>query len=200
LESVLTWEKELFSEVKGETCNIKDGIAAGQNYDPGLLMTEKRLLAWFDVLEAKKESCDLSCPLVLVTTSSGVADFFDSMAEDMEFSGDIEIVASIENYKVCCGNCPEEQKNKNIFHAILKDALKGGEFVKQNLLSADDGDFYYVDINVYRLAERALEKFLRNSGKQTSVSEVFCRENIHFKSISGDIFLCAVTCVDPILP
>ncbi len=187
-QSVSAEESQLFLNVRGEIeKNISDNVHgagpnSGGNYDPGILMAGKRLCAWVDILLEKRKKINLKEPLVLVTTSRGIADHIEAAIDNGENLSEIERLAFIENYNVCSDSCNSGAACRDNLSAILKTAMSGNKIMQNDITgieSTDNENFFSVDISFYRLPG-------------TDIKKLFCslemQNNAEMKNINNELF------------
>ncbi len=173
-QSVTEEERRVFLNVRGELKeNFADKALINQNYDPGILMTDKRLCAWANVLVEKIKYLNFKEPLVLVTTSRGVAEYFDAAMEDSENTGGIEKLLLIENYKVSIGNCDLETVCQDRLTAILNNAMSGDKSGQKNINFAEEEDSSsVVDVSLYRFSGAGIKKLFCPKDTQNIKNEL----------------------------
>ena len=166
-------EKKVFSDVKGELKDtLSDQTLVSHDSDPGIFMTDKRLCAWANVLTEKIKYFNFKEPLVLATTSRGVAQYFDAVIEDGENTSGIEKLLHVENYKVFSGNCNLKKVCQDHFTAIINNAISGNKFKQNEINQTEDGDFLSVDISLYRFFGAGIKNLFCSRGKQNIKNEL----------------------------
>lgn len=185
-QTVTKEERQVFLDVRGELKeNFSDKVLIKQNSDPGILMTDKRLCAWANVLIEKIKHFNFKESLVLVTTSRGVAEYFDSAIEDDENTSGIEKLLLIENYKIFRGNSNLKTVCRKHLTAIINNAISGNRFSQKDISGADDGEFLSVDISLYRFFGAGFKNLFCSRDTQNIKNE-------SLKNFGKDIFICFI--------
>ena len=185
-QTVTEEEKKVFLDVRGELNeNFSDKALIKHNSDPGIFMTDKRLCAWANVLTEKINHFNFKEPLVLATTSRGVAGFFDAVIEDGENTSGIEKLLLVENYKIFSGNCNLKKVCQDHLTAIINNAISGNKFKQKEINQIEDGDFLSMDISLYRFLGADIKNLFCSLGKQTIKNELL-------NNFGKYIFICFV--------
>jgi len=111
--------------------------------DLGMVMTEKRVVAWASFFRENIDSMVDGKPFLPVTTSPAVLDFFKSRAEKSTK------VLDIGNFKVHERSCEESAGWQNRLNDLMKNAILGNNPKRDKLPEADDGCFLLADIQLY---------------------------------------------------
>ncbi len=189
-QSVAEEEKELFLTVRG-TGEVKDSCQAveKQNYDPGLVMTEKRLCAWVDVLLEKRKYFDFKEPLLLVTTSRGVDDYFDSMLKENNGLSKLEKLVCIKEHRSCgkksdgqYAGCQAE------ITAILKRVMSGRQFTSEDMKNIDKRNFFDVDLSLYRFSGADIRNLFCFFQIKNSTDDKYLKDDL-LKNFCKDVFV-----------
>lgn len=144
--SIARDEAALFSVLKDGAPLAKQGddsCLPDQDQDPGRVMTEKRILAWARFFREKIDVFTEGDPLVPVTTSRAVVDYFCSKAKKS-----IKVL-DIENIKVHEGCCEHSAGWQDRLKDLMENAISGNTPGKDELMEADDGCGLWADIQLY---------------------------------------------------
>ncbi|MCP4115047.1 MAG: hypothetical protein GY737_06485 [Desulfobacteraceae bacterium] len=181
--SIARDEAALFSVLKDGAPLAKQGDGScvpDQDQDPGRVMTEKRILAWARFFREKIDVLGENAPLVPVTTSRAVVDYFHSKAKKS-----IKVL-DIENFKVHEGCCEHGAGWQGRLKDLMENAIFGSTPGKNDLMEADDGCGLLADIQLYLF-----------SGDH--VSNIFCptdreaRKNALIRGSNMEIPVCLVS-------
>ncbi|MBI9088749.1 MAG: hypothetical protein JEZ12_06005 [Desulfobacterium sp.] len=174
-------EAALFSVLKeGASLLEQGGDSAIQDQDQGRVMTEQRILAWARFFHSKNDVLREWEPLVPVTTSQAVMDYFHSKAKKS-----IKVL-DIENFKVHEGCCDRSAGWQGRLIKLMENAISGNTPEKNDLMEADDGCGLLADIQLYLF-----------SGDH--VSNIFCpthgeaRKNALIRGSNREIPVCLVS-------
>lgn len=193
LQSIAAGETKLFLEVKGEMgANIPYEITPDQEYDPGLLMTEKRLSAWAYVLVKKSRHFNLEEPLLLVTTSRGIADHCNSAVNDTKISANTEKLVDIENFRIHGKDCDFNMQWQADLKKMLKIAMQGGKIIENFPKEADDGCSCSADIQLYKFSGTDIKKIFFSLKMETSPETALIKDEL-LKIFCRNIFILCIS-------
>lgn len=157
-----------------------DSVLPDQDQDQGRVMTEQRILAWARFFREKIDVLSEGEPLVPVTTSPAVMDYFHSKAKKS-----IKVL-DIENFKVHEGWCEHSAGWQECLKNSMENVISGNNPEKSELMEADDGCGLLADIQLYLF-----------SGDH--VINIFCptdreaRKSTLIRGSNGEIPVCLVS-------
>lgn len=135
-------EKALLSLLKeGQMPEKEEDTSSSE--DLGMVMTEKRVVAWGRFFRENIDSIVNGKPILPVTTSPSVLDFFKSRAEKSTK------VLDIGNFKVHERSCEQSAGWQSRLNDLLKNAVLGNSPKGGGLPEADDGCSLLADIKLY---------------------------------------------------
>ena len=144
--SIARNEAALFSALKDGAPLAKQGVdscSPDQDQDPGRIMTEERILAWARFLREKTDVLKESEPLIPVTSSQAVIDYFYLKAKKSTK------ILDIENFKVHERCCEHSAGWQGRLKSAMENAISGNNPGTNDLIEAEDGCGLLADIQLY---------------------------------------------------
>ncbi|ACN15767.1 hypothetical protein HRM2_26730 [Desulforapulum autotrophicum HRM2] len=177
-------EARLFSALRGNGLPSAVDVASSDsspvvNKDRGCSRTDKRILSWACFFREKIAFSTDTEPLLPVTTSSAVMDYFLSMAKKSTK------VLDIGNFKVHERSCDQSNPWKRHLNDVIWDAVSGIHRDENRLIEASDGCAVIVDVQLHLFSDKA-------------VTDIFCppgqkgRKNRLIQGKGGEIPICLV--------
>jgi hypothetical protein len=179
--SIARNEAALFSALKDGAPLEKQGVdCCTQDQDQGRAMTEERILAWARFFRENIDVLREGGPLIPVTSSQAVIDYFYSKAKKSTK------ILDIENFKVHEGCCEHSAGWQERLKSSMENAISGNNPGTTDLIEADDGCGLLADIQLYLF-----------SGDH--VINIFCptdreaRKNALIRGLNMEIPVCLVS-------
>lgn len=177
-------EASLFSALRGNGLPPAADVAPFDGYpvvkrDRGSTRTGKRIFAWACFFREKMAFSTDAEPLLPVTTSPAVMDYFLSMAKKSTK------VLDIANFKVHERSCDQSNPWKRHLNDVIWDAVSGSPRDENGLIEASDGCTVIVDIQLHLFSDRAVADIFCPSGQKG-------RKNRLIQGKGGEIPICLV--------
>jgi hypothetical protein len=177
-------EARLFSALRGNGLPPAADVDPSGGYpvvnrDRGSSRTVRRILSWACFFREQVALLKDDKPLLPVTTSPAVMDYFHSMAKKSTK------VLDIGNFKVHERSCEQSNPWKRHLSDVIVDAVSGVHRDENRLIEASDGCAVFVDIQLYLFSDKA-------------VADIFCppgqkgRKNRLIQGEGGEIPICLV--------
>ena len=176
-------EARLFSALRGNGLPAAAVASADRsqavNRDRGSTRTDRRIFSWACFFRERMDFSTDAEPLLPVTTSPAVMDYFQSMAKKSTK------VLDIGNFKVHERSCEQSKPWKRHLSDVISDAVFGVQRDENRLIEASDGCAVFVDIQLYLFSDKA-------------VADIFCppgqkgRKNRLIQGEGGEIPICLV--------
>ena len=177
-------EARLFSALRGNGLPFATEVAPSDGYqvvdrDRGSTRTGKRIFSWACFFRERMALSTDAEPLLPVTTSPAVMDYFQSMAKKSTK------VLDIGNFKVHERSCDQSNPWKRHLNDVIGDAVSGIHRDENRLIEASDGCTVFVDIQLHLFSDKA-------------VADIFCppgqkgRKNRLIQGRGGEIPICLV--------